>query len=393
MAARVLTVSQHDGYLRVQFAENNEHADYHYFWLRHNCPCLNGCRHPDTRERVIDSIDVPIDIEPVSVQANANCITIHWPGEATPNGEGERHVSTFEASWLREHAYALNRVQAKAIAADVDRITLDYNDYVKQYGDSTGQLSEEGLHRYRVDCGLRLKVYGLVVVRNRGDDTEAIIADFITKDGEPIPTHFGRIEDLRTDNTTNDNTDQLGYTTAGVDLPPDQPFIQAPPPFQFLQCMRPADQGGDSYLADAFAVAEYIRNEKSTRAYGLLTTVPITFHRKQAKFESKVVAPLLTLSAHGAPQQIRYSYFSQAAHHLSFADMTEFYDAYNLFTKTIRDPRNQYRFALNTGDIVLYDNYRMVHARTPFIGSRWVRGVYLSKEDTWNTLLGSDLGY
>ena len=47
-----------------------------------------------------------------------------------------------------------------------------------------------------------------------------------------VPTHFGRYEDLRTDNTTNANTDQLGYTNAAVDLHSDQTFLAAPPRFQ-----------------------------------------------------------------------------------------------------------------------------------------------------------------
>lgn len=33
-----------------------------------------------------------------------------------------------------------------------------------------------------------------------------------------VETHFGLIEDLRTDNTTNKNNDQLGYTDAPVDV-------------------------------------------------------------------------------------------------------------------------------------------------------------------------------
>ncbi len=44
-----------------------------------------------------------------------------------------------------------------------------------------------------------------------------------------VETHFGRIEDLRTDNTTNQNTDQLGYTDAAINLHTDQPFIADPP--------------------------------------------------------------------------------------------------------------------------------------------------------------------
>ena len=45
-------------------------------------------------------------------------------------------------------------------------------------------------------------------------------------------SHFGDIEDLRTDNTTNKNNDQLGYTNAAVELHTDQPFIADPPHFQ-----------------------------------------------------------------------------------------------------------------------------------------------------------------
>lgn len=65
-----------------------------------------------------------------------------------------------------------------------------------------------------------------------------------------IPTHFGRIEDLRTDNTTNKNTDQLGYTDASVQLHTDQPFLERPPKFQMLHCQRPAASGGISFCVD-----------------------------------------------------------------------------------------------------------------------------------------------
>ena len=48
------------------------------------------------------------------------------------------------------------------------------------------------------------------------DETEAIVDAFEARGLRVVPTHFGRIEDLRTDNTTNSNTDQLGYTDAAI---------------------------------------------------------------------------------------------------------------------------------------------------------------------------------
>lgn len=40
--------------------------------------------------------------------------------------------------------------------------------------------------------------------------------DFLPEGKDVIHTHFGRIEDLRKDNSTNQNNDQLGYTDAEV---------------------------------------------------------------------------------------------------------------------------------------------------------------------------------
>jgi gamma-butyrobetaine dioxygenase/trimethyllysine dioxygenase len=59
-----------------------------------------------------------------------------------------------------------------------------------------------------------LQQHGAVVVRGYGLDTEKLIGDFESLGLSLWESHFGRIEDLRTDNTTNKNTDQLGLARA-----------------------------------------------------------------------------------------------------------------------------------------------------------------------------------
>jgi gamma-butyrobetaine dioxygenase/trimethyllysine dioxygenase len=56
--------------------------------------------------------------------------------------------------------------------------------------------------------------------------------------------------------------------------------------------------------------------------------------------------------------------------------MEAWYRAWDRFARLVRDRASQYRFTLAPGDALLYDNHRMLHARTPFRGPRWVRGVY-----------------
>ena len=70
------SIEPREEFLRVRFpGAPGETADFHYFWLRHNCDC---CRHPVTRERTICSSDVPLDIRPENVGASGDAVVVVW---------------------------------------------------------------------------------------------------------------------------------------------------------------------------------------------------------------------------------------------------------------------------------------------------------------------------
>jgi gamma-butyrobetaine dioxygenase/trimethyllysine dioxygenase len=224
---------------------------------------------------------------------------------------------------------------------------------------------------------------GLVVVRAPSDPeravraTEPLIAALAGQGLAVRETHFGRVEDLRPDNTTNANTDQLGYTDAPIELHTDQPFLPSPPRYQLLQGIAPAEQGGENAFVDAFLAARWLRAHEQPD-HDLLAETKVRFHRKQKAFERVVEAPVLGYQRPGELDgfQVRFSYFTLAPHRLPFARMAAYYRAYTRFTRLVRDPRRQLRALLRPGDFVLYDNHRVLHSRLPFRGPRWVRGVY-----------------
>src|SRR5262249_53281082 len=157
--------------------------------------------------------------------------------------------SRYPLAWLEENAYARDRA-AMQIPNDVGPLTVD----------ATGREIETCIE----SALATFAIHGAVVVRRDPsvttppeEQTEKLIDAFSRAGLSVIGTHFGRIEDLRTDNVTNANTDQLGYTDAAVDLHTDQPFLENPPRMQMLQCIRPADVGGDSYLVDGLAAARH----------------------------------------------------------------------------------------------------------------------------------------
>lgn len=341
-------------FLRVRpHGERDAHLDFHWFWLRHNCDC---CRHPQTHERILCSSSVPLDLRPlrVAVAADGDVVEIDWD---EPGG----HRSRYPLSWLERHAYA--RGQDPVSPPPRDATPLERR-----------LTAPSDVDRLRAICLPPLAEHGAVVVRDAGDDTERLIDALAGDDLEVFGSHFGRIEDLRTDNTTNQNNDQLGYTDAPVDLHTDQAFIAHPPRYQMLHCMQPAASGGDNRLADGRAATAYLR-ATDAEAYALLTTVPVRFHRVQRAFESVHEAPILELRD-DTLFRVRSSYFTMDPHRLPFARMEAYYRAYNRFTALVSDPRHHFHVRLGAGDFVLYDNFRMLHARTGFTGARWMRGVY-----------------
>jgi alpha-ketoglutarate-dependent taurine dioxygenase len=349
-------VQVHDGWLRVSLPSGRQ-GDFHLRWLRHNDDLD---RHPLTGERTVDSSELPDDLGVLEAECAGDVLVVRW--------RDDPRVSRYSLGWLDEHAYAVDREAVPRPPADVGAIEI---------------AAPSGDPSVHVESAIALlRGRGAAIVRRGRSETppeaqtERIVDAFTEAGLRVVETHFGRIEDLRTDNTTNQNTDQLGYTNSGIELHTDQPFLDVPPRYQMLQSIRSAPEGGDNTVVDAKAAAAYLAST-DLRAWELLRTVPVTFHRKQRAFERTVVAPVL--SDEGDRFQVRYSYFTMAPHRLPFDRMEEWYRAYDRFARLVRDPRHGYAFALRPGDFLIYDNFRMLHARTAFRGMRWVRGVYFDR--------------
>lgn len=343
-------------FLRLN-ADGNTH-DFHYFWLRHNCKCFEGCNHPKTKERVINTIDIDMEIVPKDINFKNNLIDIEWN-----NG----HKSTFQLDFLLKHSYAVNRGTVEQPHNTTNDLVVDFKNYNSKKD-------------YMKEVNRIMKSYGLVIVKNRGLDTEDIILDF---GGNVVESCFGRIEDLKTDNTTNKNNDQLGYTNAAVDLHTDLPFIDNPPEFQLLQCIKPAQKGGENYFVNAVALANYLKFIDKT-AFDILTTFEVSFHRQLSNYTSIYNTPIIKLNDKGEPYQVRSSYFTYAPFKYDFHQMEAFYRAYSKLTKM--SLFYKYNATLSSGDFVLYNNHTMFHARTAFIGDRHMRGIYFSGEQIKNVL-------
>lgn len=340
-------------HLRLAVREGAPALLFHWFWLRHND--LEAV-HATTRERVLDPRDVPLEIRPRDARVVDQTLVIDW-------ADG---TSRFPIAWLEEHAYARETKPLTPPSHDVESITIR----AAELGGDVARVAAAALAQVRRGRA--------AVVRGVGLDTESILDALAALGLSVRTTHFGRIEDLRTDNTTNANTDQLGYTDATIDLHTDQPFLEDPPRYQLLHGIRAADEGGESVVVDAAAATSYLR-AVDAEAFEVLTTTSVTFHRKQKEFERVLRSPLLRVDPAGELVQVRHSYFTFAPFREPFDRMERLYRAYQRFARVVHEREHQWRFLLEPGDFVLYDNHLALHARTGFRGPRWVRGVYFDE--------------
>ena len=68
----------------------------------------------------------------------------------------------------------------------------------------------------------------------------------------------------------------------------------------------------------------------------------------------------------------------------------ELYDAYVTIGKMMRDPANQIEYKMVPGDMVTFNNYRVMHGRTGFTvtdeGSRFLCGIYMDWDIMYSRL-------
>ncbi|KIK62603.1 hypothetical protein GYMLUDRAFT_42059 [Collybiopsis luxurians FD-317 M1] len=87
---------------------------FHHIWLRDHCRC-SSCFHPKTMQRLLNTFEIPSDIQPIKVESTSQGLKVVWPsfasrsidGSETKSVEDEEreHVSLYPWSWLKTHSY------------------------------------------------------------------------------------------------------------------------------------------------------------------------------------------------------------------------------------------------------------------------------------------------
>ncbi len=216
--------------------------------------------------------------------------------------------------------------------------------------------------------------YGFIIFSGVPSVPEQVLAVANTF-GFTRVTNFGKLFDVR---STPDASD-LAYTAIRLDAHTDNPYRSPVPGVQLLHCLVNETSGGLSTLVDGFAVAETLR-DRDRDAFDILSSTPVRFRYRDPRTELVASAAPIEVDGGG---RVRTIHFSPRLDFVPLAPpeaLSRYYRARRVFDHMLRAPEFEIRFLLDAGDLVMFDNCRLLHGRTgfdPSEGLRHLQGCYI----------------
>ena len=91
--------------------------------------------------------------------------------------------------------------------------------------------------------------------------------------------------------------------------------------------------------------------------------------------------PVFKVGNKGNIIQVSYNNHERAPFYLPEPEMSEIYAGLSLFDCKIYDPSNQYSIPMRPGEMVIFDNWRLLHGRKAFKGNSHIVGSYINREN------------
>jgi trimethyllysine dioxygenase len=132
-------------------------------------------------------------------------------------------------------------------------------------------------------------------------------------------------------------------------------------------------------LVDGFRIADELR-AADPEAYETLSSVEVTGHYIGDGAHLMARRPVFRHDK-GRLVQVTFNNYDRAPFRLPDAEMREFYRALKAFEALANDARLQWRHPLRPGEVLLFDNWRVLHGRAAYHGERRLCGAYLNRED------------
>ena len=343
--------------LIVHFKDNNKEI-FPNIWLRdHAKDEKNWDKRTNQRKTYTAGLDLNLKIKNAKILENGKFLSISWPDLESP------------VKYSFDFLYRNKINNCKTI--------INYKTWKNQnlgtnlFVDFKDTKSKEGFK----DFLRTLFEYGFVVLKNC-DKNFTSIREIANKIGYVRNSIFGGLWSFE----SNQNKADSSYTQDELRPHTDGTYSNDAPGLQLLLCTEYSAKGGESILVDGFKIAEKIKKENEGM-FDLLSKVNVTGNYIGDGVFLKAERPVFRLNKKNEITQVSFNNYDRAVFRFKNDLTKKFYECIKKFDLIANDKEFQWRHILKPGELLIFNNWRILHGRGSFEGIRKMSGCYINKED------------
>ena len=346
---------------KVYFNNGSVKKEIHPFWLRER---VDGEEFLDkgTQQRLFDPTTLSNEITIDTANINNQFLEIDF-------NDGVK-------SRLDINKLALEFSNEDTVIRSIPKIKWNSTlENIKNFEYKDGFFDSKEMH----DLLVSFYKYGFVIIKNIPTEDNFIVK-FANSIGSVRRTNFGEYFDVKSKPDPND----LAYTSLELSPQTDKPYRNPVPCIQLLHCIVSEVTGGLSTLVDGFTVTEDLKKENPD-FYKILSEVKVRF-----KFIDKDVvledwSELIKLDDNKDFKQVRFSPRLDYVPILDKEKLDLYYKARKKLSEMYNSEKYRIEFKLAPKDLMMMDNYRLLHGRTSYEvkeGNRFLQGCYIDYDST-----------
>ena len=346
---------------KVLFNNGSSIQEIHPFWLRER---VDGEEYLDkgTQQRLFDPSSMSSEVIIENAKINEGFLEIDFNDGVNFKLPIDRIASEF----LNKDTVikSINKIKWDASLKDINNFNF-----------SEDFFESREMH----DLLVSFYKYGFVIIKNVPTENNYIVK-FANSIGSVRRTNFGEHFNVKSKSDPND----LAYTSLHISPHTDNPYRNPVPCIQILHCIKNQVSGGYSTLVDGYTITENLKNE-DPEAYKILSEIKIRF-----KFIDKNViledwSELIHLDENKEFKQVRFSPRLDYVPILEKNKLDLYYKSRKKLSDLYNSESNRIKFRLGPKDLIMMDNYRVLHGRTKFDpqeGERHLQGCYIDFDST-----------
>ena len=360
-----------NGHIQLYW-EDGRSNKYDVFLLRENSPD-DQTIHFQSREMLISPLAIPEDLQAVSAEVDENgALHVVW-------SSGEQ--SRYHPGWLRAHSWFDQEPNSPALPALVEPLYWQADSLPEppSYSGPAVLASDGELLKWLES----LARFGIARLRDLPNQ-DGLLEQLVNRIGPIRESNFGRQYVLE----IKDEPDSNAFTSEPLLQHIDMPTRETPHGLQFLFCRANTTTGGEGVYVDGFRIAEAIREEQP-EDFKALTEIPWVYKNRARQTDYRAEAPAIGLDQHGNLQEVRVTAWLRAPLKAELSVQQRAYRAIRTFTRYAQNPDYQMIFRYVAGDLLAFDNRRILHGRLGYDatgGERFIEGIYADRDDLYSKI-------